>query len=78
MQFHLEIDAALATTWGEVPAYERSLEQLLGRNALARLIDEVRRHQQRTTQQARRLFAAWLEHVVGLDPAAAAVAQSPG
>ncbi len=78
MQFHLEIDAALATTWGDVPAYARSLEQLLGLGALPRLIDEVRRHEARTAGQARQIFAAWLHHVVGLTPVAAAAAgQSP-
>jgi hypothetical protein len=74
MQFHLEIDVPLATRWGEVPAYARSLEQLLGPGALLRLIEEVSRHQARTTQQARRMFAAWLEHVVGLEPIAVAAA----
>ena len=79
MQFHLEIDASLATRWGDVPAYARSLEQLLGPGALPRLIEEVRRHQVQTTQHARQMFAAWLEHVVGLEPATrvAAGAQSP-
>lgn len=78
MQFHLEVDAGLATAWGEVPAYARSLERLLGPGALPRLIDEVRRHEAQTTQQARRMFAAWLEHVVGLEPAQpAAAAHSP-
>jgi GMP synthase (glutamine-hydrolysing) len=72
VQFHLEVDAALATTWGSVPAYARSLEQLLGPDALPRLIAEVRRHETDTTRQARRLFAAWLQHVVGLEPAGAA------
>jgi GMP synthase-like glutamine amidotransferase len=72
MQFHLEIDAALATTWGDVPAYAHSLEQLLGPGALPQLIEEVRRHQARMTVQARRLFGAWLQHVVGLEPAVAA------
>jgi GMP synthase-like glutamine amidotransferase len=70
MQFHLEIDAALATTWGDVPAYAQSLEQLLGLGALPRLIAQVREHQAQTTGQARRMFAAWLQHVVGLEPAA--------
>lgn len=69
MQFHLEVDAALATTWSEVPAYAHSLEQLLGPGALTRLIAEVREHQEQTIAQARRIFAAWLEHVVGLEPA---------
>jgi len=77
MQFHLEVDAALATAWGDVPAYARSLEQLLGPGALPRLIDEVRERQAETVSHARRMFAAWLEHVVGLEPVAAAAAQSP-
>ncbi len=74
VQFHLEIDAELATTWGDVPAYARSLEQLLGPGALPRLVEEVHRHQGQTTDHARRMFAAWLEHVVGLEPAATAAA----
>jgi GMP synthase (glutamine-hydrolysing) len=68
LQFHLEVDAALATEWGDVPAYAESLEALLGAGALPRLVDEVRRHEARATELARRLFAAWLEHVVGLTP----------
>jgi GMP synthase-like glutamine amidotransferase len=78
MQFHLEIDTALATTWGDVPAYAQSLDQLLGPGALPRLIAQVHEHQARTTEQARRMFAAWLEHIVGLAPATApAAAHSP-
>jgi GMP synthase (glutamine-hydrolysing) len=71
MQFHLEVDADLATSWGEVPAYAQSLERLLGSGALPRLIEEVRLHQAQTTAQARAMFAAWLQHVVGLEPAPA-------
>jgi hypothetical protein len=71
MQFHLEVDAELATSWGEVPAYAQSLERLLGPGALPRLIEEVRRHQAQTTALARGMFAAWLEHVVGLERAPA-------
>jgi GMP synthase-like glutamine amidotransferase len=78
MQFHLEVDADLAAAWGEVPAYAQSLERLLGPGALPRLIAEVRRHAAQTTAQARRMFAAWLEHVVGLEPSSVpAGAQSP-
>ena len=78
MQFHLEVDADLATSWGEVPAYAQSLDQLLGPSALPRLIEEVGRHQARTTAQARGMFAAWLQHVVGLQrsPDAARDAQA--
>jgi GMP synthase-like glutamine amidotransferase len=66
LQFHLEIDAALATTWGDVPAYARSLSELLGDDALPRLVNEVREHEGDATGLARHLFAAWLERVVGL------------
>ena len=71
MQFHLEVDGELATSWGEVPAYARSLEQLLGPGALPRLVEDVRRHEPQTTPQARGMFAAWLQHVVGLPPRSA-------
>jgi hypothetical protein len=77
MQFHLEVDAALATAWGEVPAYAQSLERLLGPGSLPRLIAQVREHQAQTTAQARRLFAAWLEHVVGLEPMASTAQPIP-
>ena len=65
-------------SWGEVPAYAQSLERLLGPGALPRLIEEVGRHQARTTAQARGMFAAWLQHVVGLErsPDAARDAQA--
>jgi GMP synthase (glutamine-hydrolysing) len=66
LQFHLEVDTALATEWGAVPAYARSLSELLGEDALPALIEQVRRHQAETTGLARRLFGAWLEHVVGM------------
>jgi GMP synthase (glutamine-hydrolysing) len=68
LQFHLEVDAALASEWGEVPAYAQSLRELLGDDGLPTLLEEVRRHEDETIALARRLFAAWLEHVVGLAP----------
>ena len=75
LQFHLEVDAALATAWGDVPAYAQSLEALLGEGALPRLVDEVRYHEASATQLARRLLAAWLEHVVRLERSPAVQAQ---
>jgi GMP synthase (glutamine-hydrolysing) len=66
LQFHLEVDAALAAEWGDVPAYAQSLRELLGEDALPALIEQVRRHESATTGLARRLFAAWLEHIVAL------------
>jgi len=66
LQFHLEVDAALAAEWGAVPAYADSLRATLGDGALAPFIDAVRRHETDSLRLARELFAAWLEHVVGL------------
>ncbi len=68
LQFHLEVDAALAAAWGDVPAYAESLHALLGEGALTRMTDEVRARESESVGLARRLFAAWLEHVVGLSP----------
>ena len=66
VQFHLEVDVALATEWGEVPAYAQSLRGLLGDNGLPTLLAAIGRYERESVALARRLFAAWLEHVVGL------------
>ncbi len=66
LQFHLEIDGALAQEWGDVPEYAASLTALLGEGALQWLVGEVRRSEREATALARELFAAWLEDVVGL------------
>jgi GMP synthase (glutamine-hydrolysing) len=68
LQFHLEVDAALATEWGDVPAYAESLSALLGDDGLTVLVERVRRHEAETTALARALFGAWLRDVVGLRP----------
>jgi GMP synthase-like glutamine amidotransferase len=79
VQFHIEIDAALTAEWGRVPAYERSLEGVLGAGALPRLIEAVREREREMTTLARELFAAWLRHVVGLEPpAGGSAAAGPG
>ena len=75
LQFHLEIDSALAERWGEVPEYAASLRNMLGPEALPWLVGRVRGRERETTGLARRLFAAWLEHVVGLAPPRSAQAQ---
>ena len=72
--FHLEVDVALATEWGAVPAYAQSLRELLGGDGLPTLLTALARHEDESVAHARRLFAAWLEHVVGLTPPAAAAA----
>jgi GMP synthase (glutamine-hydrolysing) len=70
LQFHLEVTAALAASWGEVPAYADSLATLLGADALPELVDAIAAAEDRTATLARRLFAAWLEDVVVLEPSA--------
>jgi hypothetical protein len=77
LQFHLEVDAALASDWGEVPAYAQSLRELLGDDGLSGLVEEVHRHEAETIALARRVFAAWLEHAVGLMPPLKARPPSP-
>jgi GMP synthase-like glutamine amidotransferase len=74
LQFHLEVDVDLATEWSQVPAYAASLRALLGDDGLETIVDAVRAREAETVAQARRLFAAWLEHVVGLDRAGASLA----
>jgi GMP synthase-like glutamine amidotransferase len=66
LQFHIEVDADLATSWGDVPAYADSLSELLGEDALPRLVEQVKASEAESTALARGLFARWLEHVVGL------------
>jgi GMP synthase-like glutamine amidotransferase len=72
VQFHIEVSSALATEWGDVPAYGRSLEAILGPGALPRLIDEVAAREAEMVGLARRLFRTWLDSVVA--PAQIAVA----
>jgi GMP synthase (glutamine-hydrolysing) len=79
LQFHLEVDVALATEWGAVPAYARSLRQLLGDNGLPTLLAALRDYERESVALARGLFAVWLAHVVGLTPTPAGAARAaPG
>jgi len=67
LQFHLEVTAALAGEWMEIPAYVSELEELAGRGAPARLLAQVRQAERDSVPLARRLFARWLERVVHVD-----------
>jgi GMP synthase-like glutamine amidotransferase len=66
VQFHVEVSVGLAGEWGEVPAYARSLEAILGPGALSRLIDDVAAQETEMIEVARGLFRAWLDRVVAL------------
>ncbi len=58
VQFHLEVDGALAESWMEVPAYVEELREL--GNDSARMLEEVRGAEAETVPLARALFARWL------------------
>jgi GMP synthase-like glutamine amidotransferase len=64
LQFHLEVDAGLATTWADVAEYRSSLEAGEGEGAVDRLVRDILANEQVTTLLARRAVAAWLDHVV--------------
>jgi GMP synthase (glutamine-hydrolysing) len=64
LQFHVEVTPELATQWGEVPAYARSLEAILGPGALERLVGDLAASAPTTLPLARGLFGRWLERVV--------------
>ncbi len=66
LQFHIEIGTSLAEEWGRVPAYAESLEEILGEGALPGLLAQVHAHEREMTGLARRLFAGWIDHVVGI------------
>jgi GMP synthase (glutamine-hydrolysing) len=65
LQFHLEVDGALAETWMSVPDYVAELERLDGDDAPARMLEGVRAAQAETVPLARSLFARWLVAVAG-------------
>jgi GMP synthase (glutamine-hydrolysing) len=65
LQFHLEVDAALAQTWMEIPDYVTELEQLDGAGAAGRMLEQVRAAEAESVPLARDLFARWLVLVAG-------------
>jgi GMP synthase (glutamine-hydrolysing) len=69
LQFHLEVDSALAGEWMRVPSFIDELRQAQGDHAATALLAEVGATEAETVALARRLFARWLVDVVGLpDP----------
>jgi len=65
LQFHLEVPVALAREWLAVPSYADSLEHAMGADASARLLAQLERASCDAIALARRLFARWLDEVVG-------------
>lgn len=69
LQFHLEVDSALVTEWGQVPAYADSLARLPHINDISQLVGQVADTESRSLPLARKLFGRWLDHVVSPAPA---------
>lgn len=64
IQFHLEVDEALADEWSRVPAYTAAAESVLGPGGLDQLLAGVRDNADRMLPHARTLIDAWLDHVL--------------
>lgn len=68
LQFHLEVPAALAREWLDVPAYADSVRLAGGERAGAQLVDRLAAEQPRMSSLARSLFGRWLELVADVQP----------
>ena len=64
VQFHLEVDAALADEWSRIPAYKTAAENVLGPGGLDQLLSGVAENADRMLPHARTLIDAWLDHVI--------------
>ncbi len=66
LQFHLEVDSALARRWMTIPEYVAELEELGGPGTPATVLGQVGESEADTVPLARRLFSRWLTGVVGV------------
>ena len=60
VQFHLEVSAAMAQEWGEVPEYAASLERVLGPSAAQPFLARIAEHADEMRADGARLFERWL------------------
>ena len=61
VQFHLEVDAAMADEWATVPAYVTSADATLGAGGLDRLLDDFRASMEEMQVDGRVLFSRWVD-----------------
>ncbi len=64
VQFHLEVSAAMAREWAEVPAYTASLERTLGPGSAVDFVRQVEERSAEMLAHGRSLFERWLDAVV--------------
>jgi GMP synthase (glutamine-hydrolysing) len=70
LQFHLEVDSALAGEWMQMPAFSDELQQLSGADAPAALLEQLQSVEHESITLARALFSRWLLDVACYDAAA--------
>jgi len=61
VQFHVEVDAAMADAWARVPEYVASAESVLGPGGLDRLLSDFRASMGEMQDDGRALFTRWVE-----------------
>ena len=61
VQFHIEIDAAMADEWAQVPAYIGSADGVLGAGGLDRLLADFRASMSEMQADGRVLFSRWVD-----------------
>ena len=61
VQFHVEVDEAMAEEWAKVPAYIESADEVLGAGGLERLLAEFRHSMDEMQADGRALFGRWVD-----------------
>ncbi len=61
VQFHVEVDAAMADAWADVPAYIASADATLGPGGLDRLLADFRASMGEMQADGRVLFSRWVD-----------------
>ena len=61
VQFHVEVDEAMADEWARVPAYIASADEVLGAGGLDRLLAEFRSSMDEMQADGRKLFDRWVD-----------------
>jgi GMP synthase (glutamine-hydrolysing) len=72
VQFHVEVDPAMAREWAEVPSYAEYLDRVLGPGSLSDVIGELEENAATMLGHARRMFGGWLDLVAFRSRATAA------
>ena len=61
VQFHVEVDEAMADEWATVPAYVSSADEALGTGGLDRLLHDFRTSMAEMQADGRTLFSRWVD-----------------